>query len=125
MLNNPKVSITHGTNRKTILVDEFNSTALSCVVANTGVEADSNGKKIIKAGTPVTGDLTERNTPFTVDKTGDNPVGVILHDVDVTDGNANSQVVIFGFIDISKLDDEVVGIITTAAPKLTMIKLVK
>lgn len=125
MLNNPKVSITHGTNRKTILVDEFNSTALSCVVANTGVEDDSNGKKIIKAGTPVTGDLTERNTPFTVDKTGANPVGVILHDVDVTDGNANSQVVIFGFIDISKLDDEVVGIITTAAPKLTMIKLVK
>ena len=125
MLNNPKVSITHGTNRKTILVDEFNSTALSCVVANTGVEADGNGKKIIKAGTPVSGDLTERNTPFTVDKTGANPVGVILHDVDVTDGNANSQVVIFGFIDISKLDDEVVGIITTAAPKLTMIKLVK
>ena len=125
MLNNPKVSITHGTNRKTILVDEFNSTALSCVVANTGVEADGNGKKIIKAGTPVTGDLTERNTPFTVDKTGANPVGVILHDVDVTDGNANSQVVIFGFVDISKLDDEVVGIITTAAPKLTMIKLVK
>lgn len=125
MLNNPKVSIKHGTNRKTILVDEFNSTALSCVVANTGVEADGNGKKIIKAGTPVTGDLTERNTPFTVDKTGANPVGVILHDVDVTDGNANSQVVIFGFIDISKLDDEVVGIITTAAPKLTMIKLVK
>ena len=124
MLNNPKVSITHGTNRKTILVDEFNSTALSCVVANTGVEA-VNGKKIIKAGTPVTGDLTDRNTPFTVDKTGANPVGVILHDVDVTDGNANSQVVIFGFIDISKLDDEVVGIITTAAPKLTMIKLVK
>ena len=124
MLNNPKVTITNGTNRKTILVDEFNSTALSCVVANTGVEA-VNGKKIIKAGTPVTGDLTDRNTPFTVDSTGANPVGVILHDVDVTDGNANSQVVIFGFIDISKLDDEVVGIITTAAPKLTMIKLVK
>ena len=124
MLNNPKVTITHGTNRKTILVDEFNSTALSCVVANTGVEA-VDGKKIIKAGTPVTGDLTDRNTPFTVDATGENPTGVILHDVDVTDGNANSQVVIFGFIDISKLDDEVVGIITTAAPKLTMIKLVK
>lgn len=125
MLNNPKVTITHGTNRKTILVDEMNSTALSCVVANTGVEADDNGRKIIKAGTPVSGDLTERNTPFTVDSTGTNPVGVILHDVDVTEGNANSQVVIFGFIDISKLDDDVVGIITAAAPKLTMIKLVK
>lgn len=125
MLNNPKVTITNGTNRKTILVDEFNSTALSCVVANTGVEADGNGRKIIKAGTPVTGDLTDRNTPFTVDSTGANPAGVILHDVDVTDGNANSQVVIFGFIDISKLDDDVVGIITAAAPKLTMIKLVK
>lgn len=124
MLNNPKVTITHGTNRKTILVDEFNSTALSCVVANTGVEA-VNGKKIIKAGTPVTGDLTERNTPFTVVKDGTNPTGVILHDVDVTDGNANSQVVIFGFIDISKLDDDVVGLITAAAPNLTMIKLVK
>lgn len=124
MLNNPKVTITNGTNRKTILVDEFNSTALSCVVANTGVET-VNGKKIIKAGTPVTGDLTDRNTPFTVDATGENPAGVILHDVDVTDGNANSQVVIFGFIDISKLDDDVVGLITAAAPNLTMIKLVK
>ena len=124
MLNNPKVSITNGTNRKTILVDELNSTALSCVVANTGVE-EVNGKKIIKAGTPVTGDLTDRNTPFTVDTAGTNPTGVILHDVDVTDGNANSQVVIFGFIDISKLEDDVVGLITAAAPKLTMIKLVK
>lgn len=117
MLNQTEFKKISGSTRKTILVDENNSTAFSCVVSNTGVTADSNGKKIIKAGTPVTGSLTARNTAFTLATTDstskvNNAVGVILHDVDVTNGNANSQVVVFGFIDISKLDSSVKTLIT-------------
>ena len=111
------------------MVDELNSTAFSIVVGNTGVEAGADGRKIIKAGTPVTGSLTERNTAFTVakDSSGsNNAVGVILHDVDVTEGEANSQVVVFGFIDISKLESDVVALITEAAKKsMRMIQFVK
>lgn len=128
MLNQTGVTKVSGTTRKTILVDEMNSTALSIVVGNTGVEPGADGKKIIKAGTPVTGSLTERNTAFTVakDSDGNNAVGVILHDVDVTNGEANSQVVIFGFIDISKLDSDVVALLTEAAKKsMRMIQFVK
>lgn len=129
MLNQTGVTKVSGTTRKTILVDEMNSTALSIVVGNTGVNAGADGKKIIKAGTPVTGSLTERNTAFTVAKDSggnNNAVGVILHDVDVTNGEANSQVVIFGFIDISKLDSDVVALLTEAAKKnMRMIQFVK
>lgn len=124
MLNQSEVTRRQGTTRKTILVDEFNSTALSCMVSDTGV-SEEGGRKLIKAGTPVAGDLQNRQTPFTVVADGTGAVGVILHDVDVTKGTANSQVVIFGFIDVSKLDDAVVPMVTAAADKLKMIQFVK
>lgn len=64
MLNQTNVTKVTGHTRKTILVDELNSTAFSVVVDATGVEADSEGKKIIKAGTPMHGSLEARNTAF-------------------------------------------------------------
>lgn len=123
MLNQPNVKTMQGITRKNILVDEQNSTALSCMVSNTGVQA-VEGKKIIKAGTPLAGSLTNRNTPFTVAKDTESSgtftsdaVGIVLHDVDVTAGNANSQVLIFGFVDVTKLDESVVALLTDAAKK--------
>lgn len=119
--------------RKTILVDEFNSTALSCMVSNEGVTADSDGKKIVKAGTPVYGSILERNTPLTVSAkttgSGQDAVttklcGVILHDVDVTAGTANSQVLIFGFIDVTKVDSTTATKLKSAVSDLKMIQLV-
>lgn len=125
MLNQTGVKTVSGTTRKTILVDEQNSTAFSVVVANTGIDAGADGKKIIKAGTPVKGSLLARNTPFEVTDAAD-AVGVILHDVDVTAGNANSQVVVFGFIDESKLEADVVSKLTsTVKGALKMIQFVK
>ena len=125
MLNQSDVTTRVGTTRKTILVDELNSTALSCMVTNTGVEANGEDKKIVKAGTPVAGDLKARDTAFTVAADGTNAVGVILHDVDVTKGTANSQVVIDGTIDVSKLESDVVTMVNAAASKLPTIKFVK
>lgn len=129
MLNQSSVVTVEGTTRKTILVDELNSTAFSCMVANTGVSADADGKKIVKAGTPISGDLTARGTAFVVASTTEgvsNATGILLHDVDVTDGTKNAQVVVFGFIDLTKLETGVQSLITSAVKTaLRMIQFVK
>lgn len=124
MLNQSTIKTETGGTRKTILVDELNSTAFSCMVANTGITADSDGKKIVKAGTPLAGDLTNRGTAFT--KASEGVVGILLHDVDVTDGTKNAQVVVFGFIDLNKLDTDVQALITDDVKSaLKMVQFVK
>jgi len=125
MLNQTEVRKVSATTRKIILVDEKNSTAVSCKVANTGISADSNGKKIAKAGTPLAGDLTARSTAFTV--AGQNtPTCVLLHDVDVTEGTKNAQAVIFGTIDLSKLESDVQSLITSQVKSsLKMVQFIK
>jgi len=135
MLNQSTIVTETGATRKTILVDELNSTAFSCKVANTGISADSDGKKIVKAGTPLAGNLTARGTAFVKATTTpgaegalgtSNAVGILLHDVDVTSGTKNAQVVVFGFIDLNKLESDVQLLIdaeTKAA--LRMIQFVK
>lgn len=125
MLNQSKVTIESGVATRNILVDLNNTTSVSCKVANTGVSADASGKKIVKAGTPVKGSLTARDTDFTVATDGTGAVGVILHDVDVTAGTANSQVVVSGLIDLTKVDTDVAGMLTAAEANLKMIQLVK
>ena len=125
MLNQTKVSITSGTTRKTILVDEKNSTAVSCMIANTSVSADSNGKKIVKAGTPLAGNLKSRSVAFTVATNTTNLAGIAMHDVDVTDGTANGAVLISGVVDWSKLDTDVqVAISTEIEAALKMIQFI-
>lgn len=94
--------------------------ALPVIVSNTDVEADKDGNKIVKAGTPIAGTLTNRGVAFTVAKdAGDtsNAVGILEHDVDVTKGNANGSCITFGFIDVDKLDASTVALLTDAAKK--------
>lgn len=122
MLNQTGVQTSSYGIRKSILVDDVNSTAVSVIVTNTGVTADEDGKKIIKAGTPAYGDLLDRSKPFAV--TGTTPSGVILHDVDVTSGTANSQMVIFGTIDVSKVDETTAETLKAAASGFKMIQLI-
>lgn len=89
---------------------------VSIIVNNTGISAGDDGKKIIKAGTPVSGDLTARDTAFTKASTTEgvsNAVGVLLHDVDVTAGNNNGTLLLFGFVDLNKLDTTTAALITT------------
>lgn len=117
MLNQTGITKVSGTTRKTILIAPELAFALSCKVANTGVDADSDGKKIVKAGTPLAGSMTARDTAFTV-ASGTDAVGIILHDVDVTGGTQNAQVMTFGFVDISKLDSDVVAKVEAAKSAL-------
>lgn len=82
------------------------------LVDNTGVTAGADGRKIIKAGTPVgavTSALAVRNTVLSVTNdstTGANSQGVLRHDVDVTDATssnpANATMIVRGEVDSSK-----------------------
>ena len=85
--------------------------AKPCMVAATGVTANSEGKKIVKAGT-----IYPAN-----DKTAN---GVLLHDTDVTNGDASGNIVIHGFVDNAKLVAN--GVTVTAAalgalPQITFV----
>ena len=112
---------------KTILFDSGPKRTISCMVANTGVSAGDDGRKIIKAGSPVKGDLTARQTAFTLTTSEEDCAGVLLHDADVTDGNANATLLIFGSVDLNKLDETTEALITAnvktkLAGKVTFIK---
>ena len=109
-------------NEKQILIAPELAFTIGCLVGNTGVDADTNGKKIIKAGTPVGGTtsiLTNRQTVLT--KGASNAQGVVLHDVDVTDGDGRATLVLAGYVDLYKLDEDVVSIVSDATATLTKI----
>lgn len=109
-------------NEKQILIAPELAFTIGCLVGNTGVNADSNGKKIIKAGTPVGGTtsvLTNRQTVLT--KGASNAQGVVLHDVDVTDGDGRATLVVAGYVDLYKLDSDVVSIVSDATATLSKI----
>lgn len=79
--------------------------SMGCVV-NQNVGVNVAGKKIAKAGTPLAGNLDERETAFTLANTdGTDAVGVLLHDVDVTVGDANGTILLFGFVNTNRIDD--------------------
>lgn len=91
-----------------VLLNPDNAFEIGVQVTNTGVTADGDGRKIIKAGTPVGGTvsvLKTRNTVLSVTNSsanGANAQGVLRHDVDVTDGQANATLIVRGEIDSSK-----------------------
>lgn len=85
---------------------------LPAQVTNTGVDADANGRKILKAGTPLAGDITKRGTAFT--KTNSNTArAILMHDVDVTAGAENATIILAGCVDLLKLDSATQALITS------------
>ena len=102
--------------------------AVGVILSDTGVTAGKDGKKIVKAGTPISGDLRKRDAAnaFTV-ASGSDATGVLVHDVDVTAGSENATCLIFGFVDENKLESDVLakwteGIITALEGHVTLIK---
>lgn len=113
-----------GADKKQILFATQPSMAVGVVMSDAGA-ATVGTKKIQKAGTPISGDLETRTTAFTVATT--TATGVLLHDVDVTDGAANATCLIFGFVDLNKVESDVntklsSGIKTSLAGKVTFLK---
>lgn len=84
-------------------------------VSDSGITAGDDGKKIVKAGTPMAGSLEARDTAFTKASTTEgvsNAVGILLHDVDVTAGVENGTLLIFGFVDLNKVDTTTAALVT-------------
>lgn len=91
------------------------------VVVNASAGVQVGNKKIVKAGTPITGSLDDRTTAFT--KATSTANGVLLHDVDVTDGNNNGTMLVFGFVNTNRLDSDVKALLTdTVKASMGMIK---
>ena len=90
---------------KQILLNPDLQFSVGIVVSNAKF-VEEGGKKLVKAGTPMVGNLDARTTAFTVVGGSDaNKVqGVLLHDVDVTDGNANGTLLISGFVNTNRID---------------------
>lgn len=115
-----------------ILLDPALKYTMGIVVDQTaGTEDSTTKRKIVKAGTPLTGNLDERTTAFTAaadsgSPSASNAVGVLLHDVDVTAGDANGEIVIFGFINMNRIDTTTQAKITaTVKSALPMVKFIK
>lgn len=109
-------------NEKQILIAPELAFTIGCLVGDTGVQANAEGKKIIKAGTPVGGTtdvLTNRQTVLT--KGAENAQGIVMHDVDVTDGDGRATLVVSGYVDLYKLDADVVTVVNSAKSTLTKI----
>lgn len=120
-------STTYGADKNILIAPELAHT-VGCIVGNTGVEANSEGRKIVKAGTPVGGTvdvLIERQTVLTTCNTADNGAnaqGLLLHDVDVTEGNANATLIVAGVVDTAKLDVTIVDAAKNALTKIILQK---
>lgn len=109
MLNKTGIKKTIGAAPVQILFNVEHQMSVSVVVDDAAAVTE-NGRKIVKAGTPLAGDLTARGTAF-AKATGSNAVGVLLHDVDVTYGDGNGALLIWGFVDLNKVDSTTAALI--------------
>lgn len=111
MLNRDGIKRTSYAAPVQILANVGLQASVGCIVDDAIVaSADANGKKIAKAGTPIVVDFGNLQTPVvapTAGGAGVDPVlanAVLLHDVDVTDGDANGTALYFGVVNINRLD---------------------
>ena len=100
------------------LLDDY--TAIAVNVSDEGVTAGTDGKKIVPAGTVIGGVLEDPTQAAVAAEggSGEGAVaaeGVLMHDVDVTDGEALGTMIIRGVLDGTKLPANI-----TAAQKATM-----
>lgn len=130
MLNNTGITKTSYNDVPQILIAPELAFSMGIVVDETCGTVDSTtGRKIAKAGTPVTGSLDDRvSTPFTKAQTttgASNAVGILLHDVDLTKGDNNGAILVFGFVNTNRLDTTTKALITAevkaALQKITFV----
>lgn len=113
MLNRSGITKTSLAATKQILANVDLQSSVGCIVPQTlGVAVGS--KKIAKAGTPIKINLMNLQTAAVKADGATALNAVLLHDVDVTDGNANGTALIFGFVNVNRVDSDVATAITTA-----------
>ena len=123
MLNRSGISKSTYVSTKQIHANVELQSSVGCIVPQVlGVEVGT--KKIAKAGTPIKVDLMNRNAA--VEKADGTTAmnAVLLHDVDVTTGNANGTALVFGFVNVNRVDSDVAQAITTATGNTNASKLI-
>lgn len=129
MLNQTGVRKETYGNTNQILFAVEHQVSMGVVVSKALGVAEGN-KKVVKAGTPLTGNLDTRTTAFTAATAGSSTeasdaVGVLLHDVDVTTGDANGTLLLFGFVNTNRVDATTKAKLTdTVKAAMPMIKFV-
>lgn len=115
MFNKPGIKVEKAVSPVQILFNVQNQMSAGIKLGkNSNAAQDIDGRKIVKAGTPLNGNLKARTTAFVKAVDSTNPaVGVLLHDVDVTDSDANGTLLIWGFVNLSRLDTTTAGLITS------------
>ena len=123
MLNRSGISKSTYASTKQILANVELQSSVGCVVPQLlGVEVGT--KKIAKAGTPIKVNLMNRGV---AEEKADGTTAmnaVLLHDVDVTSGNANGTALVFGFVNVNRVDSDVAQAITTALSAADASKLI-
>lgn len=111
---------------KQILASTAHFYSVGAIIGDAGAMTVNN-RKVIKAGTPVGGAtsiLTDEQT--ILNKVSDDTVqGVVLHDVDVTDGQGNGTLLLWGFVNEYRLDSDVTipeAVKTALDGKITFLK---
>lgn len=92
-----------------LIAEDSYKVTISATILDTDIVANEEGRKIVKAGSPLNGRATG-SKEFSVTDTNCN--AVLLHDVDVTEGPENGTVVLAGVVDLAKLDASVITLLT-------------
>ncbi|MED4461855.1 hypothetical protein [Metabacillus fastidiosus] len=114
------------TNKKTILKFPDHYVNLAITVNDAGVATNTEGKKIVAAGTILGGgvlaDQTKKAVKATTTTGVSNAEGVLFEDVDVTYGPASGALLIHGFVDLNKLPATPTAEEMTALKQITFLK---
>lgn len=113
MLNRSGVSTATFAAPKQILANVELQASVGCVVPQS-LGATVGTKKIAKAGTPIKVNLQNLQAAVVKGDATNAFNAVLLHDVDVTNGNANGTALIFGFVNLNRVESDVAAAITTA-----------
>lgn len=113
MLNRSGIGKTSLAATKQILANVDWQNSVGCIVPQSlGVAVGS--KKIAKAGTPIKIDLMNLQTAVQAASGTVALNAVLLHDVDVTEGNANGTALYAGVVNVNRVDSDIATAITTA-----------
>lgn len=114
-----------GTRKEILKFSDY--VAASVTIDAADVAAGDNGRKILPAGTIIGGKtnpalLNEGEVVVDKNTAGDaaGAEGVLLYDVDVTDGDREGAMVIYGYINVDKIPAEPVAEVDL--PKITFLK---
>lgn len=91
------------TTPKEILKFPEHHMSVAVTVDDTGILANTEGRKIVPAGTIVGGGFLTNRSAKAVAKNDASALGVLRYDVDVTNGPSPGAAVIHGFVDLAKL----------------------